>query len=410
MNTGFTPGSHPYQQEKKMNTTMRRKWRGVTLTAVAFALTAALTACSGGASIATGAGAGTGADEASVTEQQQNAIDLATERVEAAKAEAEFVAPGPAFSVADLSGKKVFVIAHLIGTNHFTDTLLASLEEAMEPLDVELIVRDAQVNPAKASAAVDEAINQGADLIMGFVLPTAVMEASFKSAKDAGIPVIQLFAADPDVDDSAAGVVSHVSFCYSCGAALMADYAIMDSGADITAAAWESSDVGTSQYSVEGLTSELEELCPETCTIDTMYNAEAPVWAQRVPGQVSAALANPEINWLLPVFDSHITWIQPAMATSGRTDVSVASFNGQLSAMQQMASDPTVRALVHSPVEWGSWAAADQALRVLAGEPPVDQQIPLRLFDQENLPDLESEEGSWMGGDFKAGYQSLWQD
>ena len=49
-------------------------------------------------------------------------------------AEAEFVAPGPAFSVADVRGKKVFAIVHLIGTNHFTDTLLANLEERLVTL------------------------------------------------------------------------------------------------------------------------------------------------------------------------------------------------------------------------------------------------------------------------------------
>jgi ribose transport system substrate-binding protein len=381
----------------------RKHYKGV-LAAFACFLALSLAACTGGS----GAPAEDG--DGAVTTQQQEAIDIATERVEAAKAPATFEPSGPAFSIADVRGKKVFVIAHLIGTNHFTDTLLANLKEALEPLDVELVIRDAQVNPVKAAAAVEEAINQNADLILGFVLPTAVMEASYQAAKDAGIPVIQMFAADPDVDETAAGVVAQVSFCYSCGMSLVADYAIMESGADITAAAWESSDVGTSKYSIEGLTSEFEELCPDTCTIETLYNAEAPVWAQRVPGQVSAALADPNINWLLPVFDSHITWIQPAMAASGRTDVKVASFNGQLAAMQQMASDEAVRALVHSPVDWGSWAVADQALRVLAGEEPVYQQIPLRIFDQENIPDLEAPQSTWMGADFKAGYQSLWLD
>jgi ribose transport system substrate-binding protein len=371
---------------------------------VAGLLGVALVACSTDAPAAQSPASG------EVSAQQEEAIRIATERVEAAREPAVFEAPGPEFSVADAEGKKVFLIAHLIGTNHFTDTLIEALTTAFEPRGVELVVRDAQANPAKAATVVEEAINQDADLILGFVLPTSVMDASYQAAQDAGIPVIQLFASDPDVDDTASGVVANVSFCYSCGMELVADYAIMESGADVRAAVWEATDVGTSKYSVEGLESEFAELCPETCGIETLYNAEAPVWAQRVPGQASAAVANPDINWLLPVFDGHTTWLQPALQASGRTDVSVSGFNGGLPAMQRMETDESIRALVHSPVVWGSWAAADQALRVLVGEPTVDQNIPLRIFDHDNMPDLTEPEGTWIGGDFQAGYESLWQD
>jgi ribose transport system substrate-binding protein len=382
------------------------KRRGRALAAVLTgAMSIALAACSADAPAAGGAG-GSG----DMTAQQEEAVRLATERVDAAREPAVFEAPGPAFSVAEAKGKKVFVIAHLIGINHFTDVLLESLKAALEPRGVELVIRDAQANPAKAATVVEEAINQDADLILGFVLPTSVMEASYKAAQDAGIPVIQLFAADPDVDETASGVLANVSFCYSCGMALVGDYAIMESGADVRAAVWESTDVGTSKYSVEGLESEFDELCPDTCNIENLYNAEAPVWAQRVPGQASAAVANPAINWLLPVFDGHITWLQPALEASGRTDVSMSGFNGELPSMQRMEADESIRALVHSPVVWGSWAAADQALRVLSGEEPVDQNVPLRIFDRENMPDLSTPESDWMGADFESGYTSLWQD
>ncbi|MGO2750843.1 MAG: sugar ABC transporter substrate-binding protein [Pseudoclavibacter sp.] len=386
---------------KRHHTAMRRRALAAALTGL---LGLALVGCS------TEAPVEQAPVSADITAQQEEAVRIATERVEAAKEPAVFQAPGPAFSVSDAAGKKVFLIAHLIGTNHFTDTLIEALTTAFDARDVELVVRDAQANPAKAATVVDEAINQDADLILGFVLPTSVMDASFKAAQEADIPVIQLFAADPHVDDSASGVVANVSFSYSDGMALVADYAVMESDANVRAAVWESTDVGTSQYSVEGLESEFAELCPETCTTETLYNAESPVWAQRVPGQASAAVADSNVNWLLPVFDGHINWLQPAVQASGRTDISMAGFNGGLSSMQQMESDESIRALVHSPVVWGSWAAADQALRVLVGEQPVDQNVPLRIFDHENMPDLSEPEGSWMGADFQSGYESLWED
>ncbi|MCX2749992.1 substrate-binding domain-containing protein [Arthrobacter sp. MI7-26] len=388
-----------------MNKKSLVKGRGLGMSVWGLTLAAGLVALS-----ACGNGTSVKAADSSLTSEQVAAVKTATDRVNEAKKPVTFVAPGPKFSTASAKGKKVFFVANFIGSP-FTDALVAGLKEALEPRGVQVEVRDAGASPAKAATYFDQAISQKADAILNLAISTDAIKASVESAKAAGIPVVQMFNADPGAkDETSIGVAAQVSFGYGRGMALVGDYAIMASAANVNAAAWESTDVGTSGAAVNGLKSEFAQLCPKTCNVDTLYDAQAAVWAQRVPSQASAALKNSKINWLLPLYDSHLTWILPQIVASSRNDVRTASFNGNLAAMQAMQKDPnSTAALVHSPLAWAAWATADQTLRVLTGMAPLaDTKIPLRLFDKSNIPDLNAPESTWEGADFKSGYSALW--
>ena len=59
---------------------------------------------------------------------------------------------------------------------------------------------------------------------------------------------------------------------------------------------------------------------------------------------------------------------------------------------------------------WIGWATADQTLRVLAGETPVEEEnIPVRVWTEENASEAtgpNDEDG--YGESFVAGYEKLW--
>jgi ABC-type sugar transport system substrate-binding protein len=63
------------------------------------------------------------------------------------------------------------------------------------------------------------------------------------------------------------------------------------------------------------------------------------------------------------------------------------------------------------PNTWIGWAAVDQAIRLLAGEAPVDdEQIPVRTFTPSNAASLDLEDpSSWYASfDFRDFYRELW--
>ncbi|MGH3640049.1 MAG: hypothetical protein ACRDUX_13585 [Mycobacterium sp.] len=57
--------------------------------------------------------------------------------------------------------------------------------------------------------------------------------------------------------------------------------------------------------------------------------------------------------------------------------------------------------------DWSSYASIDNLNRIFAGQAPVDQNIPIRLFDQS---DAGSVTGAWVSdADFRAAYAKQWK-
>ena len=60
-----------------------------------------------------------------------------------------------------------------------------------------------------------------------------------------------------------------------------------------------------------------------------------------------------------------------------------------------------------TPLRWQGWAAMDTLNRIFNGEEPVDQHIPVRLFDETNIDSIEGD--VWEGDvDYRAAYQEIW--
>jgi ribose transport system substrate-binding protein len=60
------------------------------------------------------------------------------------------------------------------------------------------------------------------------------------------------------------------------------------------------------------------------------------------------------------------------------------------------------------PQAWGAWATMDNLNRVFAGEEPVEQNIPIRLINKDNVDSIP-EGQAWEGDvDFKAAYSKIW--
>jgi ribose transport system substrate-binding protein len=123
--------------------------------------------------------------------------------------------------------------------------------------------------------------------------------------------------------------------------------------------------------------------------------------------------AKPNANYFVPDFDGEVIFMVPGVTSANaQNKVKIVSFNATPSVMQNLKSHYVVAAETGGPNLLQGWAFADQGMRVLAGQQPLqDLNIPTRLFDASNIGsiDLSQQESEWYGvGDYRAKYKQQW--
>jgi ribose transport system substrate-binding protein len=334
--------------------------------------------------------------------------------IAAARKPPKFTAPGPAFDAKAASGKRVTYIANTLSID-FTKTISGAVKDALAQAGVQTNIVDNKASVAETGRLVDQAIAQKVDAIVIQSQPTKLVRQTIMRAKAAHIPVVQLFEGDPALptpEQKALGAVAYVSYCYTCGGKLMADWAAVDSGGKFHGVVYTSSDVGVSEPLNQGVKVGASQACAATCGVD-IKDVLVADWATRIPTMTSSDLKS-QPDYLMPNYDGMITFMAPSIKAAGESakGVKVISFNSDKPYMQMLQKHDTVAALVGSPVVWAGWAIADQTLRVLTGQGPVaDEKVPLRVFDDTNIKtvDLTAPEGRWYGTDFQSEYRKLWR-
>jgi ribose transport system substrate-binding protein len=322
-------------------------------------------------------------------------IAAAAAAVKAAEAPTTWKAPGPPFDVAKVKGKTVWFIA-VKQSIPFLQLLIKGFSQGITAAGGKPVVFDGAGTVSTQARGIETAIAQHASAIeLGGVSPVAV-SAQLADAKAAGIPVITTQSHDPGAvpadQANIPAVKGSVSHCGACGAKMMADYAIVDTKGQLDAVVYYPGDIpDTSAPSVEAIKTEVAKICPKTCKVK-YENVPVADWATRLPTITSTDLTkDPNINYLLPAFDGMVISVLPAVhAANAQGKVKIASFNASSAPMQYMKNRDVVTADVGSVAIWQGWAFADQALRILSGNPPADNDapppaIPERLFDVGNI-------------------------
>jgi ribose transport system substrate-binding protein len=238
--------------------------------------------------------------------------------------------------------------------------------------------------------------------------------AALKSAKAAGIPVVEVSGRDPQAPPpelSEVGVEAIVSFCYRCAGEQMAEFAVADTDGDVNAVLFDVPEIGVSRLERAGFESKLAELCAD-CKVRVV---EAPLaqWNKDLPSLTTSVLQrDPTVNYLVPLYDSMVALMEPAVARAQAPDVKVVSYNATEPALTLLKNGQLVAGDVGGMNAWLGWATMDQIVRLLTGNEAVaDEKIPHRLFDAENIDsiDLSAPESEWYGDiDLAAEYKQLW--
>lgn len=326
----------------------------------------------------------------------------------------KLVPAGKPFDATKLQGKTVWYVPS-ISTVDGIRLLARNLKAALTAAGVKYFECDGKGNALGWNTCMRQAVAQKPDaIVMESITPEAV-GASIRAARKAGIQVhvnnITDAATWPWYKDASA----QTAFGYAQGARLVADWVIADSNGTANVLVIDVADLSLRKYILAAYRDEFKRHCPK-CVVRYAAVPSIAEWPKLQPLTYAELLRNPDVNYVVSVYDSEAHYIIPAVNQAGRSDtVKVAGYNASVEQMQQLKKSQGIFADVGSDHTSVAWAEADQVLRLLAGLPPVRVQASrTRVFTESNINSIDVSikgfySGRWYGPtDFKAKYLKLW--
>ncbi|WP_329610575.1 sugar ABC transporter substrate-binding protein [Jiella pelagia] len=162
---------------------------------------------------------------------------------------------------------------------------------------------------------------------------------------------------------------------------------------------------------VAGIKSALEENCPD-CRIAQEINVGVTEWATKIQPSVQSALqVDPDVNVVVPIYDSMSQFVVPALRLTGRAgSVKVATFNGTPFVLD-FISQGVVDMDIGESLDWIAYATVDGHLRDACGmKSPTALNVPFYIFDKDNVADAGSpaQFDTGYGDAYVGGFRTLW--
>jgi ribose transport system substrate-binding protein len=338
-------------------------------------------------------------------------MDAAKQMVQTHRALPVFSAPGPAFDAKSCAAGKRILTMPVSSANPFTKNIALAIIEAAKEVGVEVVEWENQAQPTQWVQGMNFAINEKFDLIdlLGGIDP-GVIVPQIQAAKNAGIKVKTSHFYDltqtphPSLD----GTVP-LSF-YKVGQ-IIANWTIVDSGGKANVVIIGSDEILPTGPFVKGIRDTLKANCPD-CKEVAYINAPVPEWATKIqPSVQSALLANPDVNYLIPIYDSMSGFVVPGVRIAGKSNsVKLATFNGTPFVID-MIQQGQVHMDVGESLGWIGRAILDSHMRTLCGlAEPKELNVPFYIFDKDNAKDAgtPAELDRGYGDVHVAGFRKLW--
>ncbi len=314
---------------------------------------------------------------------------------------------GPTSAPKPVTGKRVAVIACCQAAEGSSRPANA-IAEAGKLLGWTVDIFDGKGDPAEQSKAFNAAIDAKYDAIALDFVDTPVVADAVKRALDAKIQLITLgdMKNTPDT-------IPDVSHDYVGTGRAIANYMIWKSNGKINAFLLKNTDLYEIEHGQYLGTNEVlsdPSKCPD-CKMTVKPWTFAVIDTQPAALAAAAVQADPSTNWVW-CFDACMSRVSRSLKAAGLGEnVRGAGFdcNGE---NNQLIRDGVIQVVCAcDPREWEGYALIDNLNRMFNGQPAVAQNIPIRLFDKDNinqLTDYEFNHG-WQGDyDFKTAYKKLW--
>jgi ribose transport system substrate-binding protein len=358
---------------------------------------AATSAAGTGTSASTGTGTGTTASGGSGGAAQ--AKQLVSQEEQPPK----FTGPTSKVDIAKAKGKTVYYVSltEEIPALHEWGVVLG---QQLQAAGVHIQKCDAKGSPDGITSCLTQALAAKPDMIVAQALDTKFIASYIAKAKAQGIKFVTAQTGTPGLP-TVPGDLAEVTFDYPQVGRILADWFVADSGCKkggpqiITS----TSSRQPSAAEVAGMQSEIKKLCP-SLSVPGVQNVLIPDWPTKLATTTRSLLtANPNLNYILPLYDGMTIYMVPAIngILAAKSRVKVGSFNATPVVIQnELVKQSPLAADVGGPNQWYGVALADQALRVLAGQPPVaNENVPLRLFTRDNVGSIDpkKDESTWYG-------------
>jgi len=327
--------------------------------------------------------------------------------------------PGP--PIANLSrvkGKTFFYIANGLDLPPI-QALIQGLKAGAKAAGMRVQVADGRGDPAEISRQMDRAVGQKSAVVATTSFEASSISAAIQHAKQAGVRVILGFGGDPGLPTAAdrrLGVSAYVTFDYSGAGRLLGDEAVADSNGKADAAVFDVPESPNAVLEGRAAVNEIHRLC-SACKV-TLRHAPLVQWTTNLQTLTSSTLkADPNINYLIPVWDPMVPFMKPAVAAlNAQNRVKILTYNADTPQLADLQKGDIVAVDIGSPEVWVGWGMMDQALRVLSGmKAVVSENIPNRVLDRHNLSALHLNLGESAaaekiryGVDFVTRYKRLW--
>jgi len=346
-----------------------------------------------------------------------NTGDAATPDIEGAKALIAahsvlptFSAPGEPFDAKKcMKGKKLLTMP-VSSANPFTKNIALAEIAVGKELGFEVKEWENQAQPTQWVQGMEFAINNHYDAVdlMGGVNPQ-VLGPQIAQAKKAGIKIYTshlydtIQTPDPSVDLS-------MQVPYHDVGTLLASWVTVKTGGKVNAVIVGSDEIIPTAPFVKGITDGLKNICGANCKF-TYINAPVPEWSTKIKtGVQSALIADPTINYIIPIYDSMSQFVVPALTITGRKDVKIATFNGTPFVID-LIQKGNVEMDVGESLGWIARSILDGYMRDMCGlKTYTALYVPFYLFDSSNAKNAgtPADYDRGYGDQHVAGYDKLW--
>lgn len=326
-----------------------------------------------------------------------------------------FVAPGPAFSAAKDAGKTVFNLPSDTADPFYTP-ITQAMQQAANAAHVKLITYANQGTTSEWVQGMDQAIaeNVGA-IVLGGINPSVI--APQIAEAEAHHIVVEESHEYEEGAQTPSSLQANSYGAFAEAATLMAEYAIQQSKGHANVLIVTDNEYPNSVTMYNSMISTFKSMCGSGCTY-TSVNEPITDWASGIQPAVESALtSNPNINWVLPVYDSMSEYIVPGIQAKGDAPkVSVASYNGTPFVLKYIEDPSSDGGIVKMDAGENTaligWEAIDQVLRLMAGDPAAPNDTThIRVFDSSNvsLTGTPPQLGVGYGPDsYIKGFENLW--
>jgi ribose transport system substrate-binding protein len=345
-----------------------------------------------------------------VSAQGSADLDYVSKEIEAYRSLPKFVAPGPAFDArTSMKGKSILSLP-VSSANPFTSVIEQGFAEVSKDVGFKFMEWKNQAQIPQWVNGMSEAVSEKFDLVdlLGGTDPR-VLKPQIETVTKAGIKVVSSHYSGFQ-QEIPSYVTANIPIDYDKAGRLLADWAILKTQGKPNVLVITSDEVYSTAAMVNGLKDEFATKCPGSKT--KFVNAPVPDWSSKIqPAVQSAIQADPELNYIIPIYDSMSQFVVPAITLTGAKDrVKIATFNGTPFVIG-FVQEGKVEMDIGENLDWIARAIMDAEMRLVCGlEPVKDPHIPFYIFDARNAADAGKppKPSTGYGSEYIDDYRRLW--